>query len=40
MGAKTDTYKVLIAKPEGKTPLVIPRYRCEDNNTKPDLRDI
>jgi hypothetical protein len=32
-------YKVLVGRPEGKTPLGIPRRRWEDN-IKMDLREI
>jgi hypothetical protein len=36
---KRNTYKVLVGKPKGKTPLGIPRRRWEDN-TKMDLREV
>jgi hypothetical protein len=32
-------YRVLLGKPEGKTPLERPRNRCEDG-IKMDLREI
>jgi len=36
MGERRDVYRVLVGKPEGKTPLGRPRCRWEDN-TKMDL---
>jgi hypothetical protein len=38
-GAKRNTYRILVGKPEGKRPLGRPRHRCEDN-IKIDLRNI
>jgi hypothetical protein len=35
----TNAYRVLVAKPEGKTPLRRPKCRCVDN-IKMDLREI
>jgi hypothetical protein len=32
-------YRVLVGKPEGKRPLVRPRYRREDN-IKADLQEV
>jgi hypothetical protein len=37
MGAKRNTYRIFVGKPEGKRPLARPRHRCEDN-IKTDLR--
>jgi hypothetical protein len=34
-----NAYSILIGKPEGKRPLVIPRRRWEDN-IRMDLREI
>jgi hypothetical protein len=31
MGERRDVYRVLVGKPEGKTPLGRPRRRWEDN---------
>jgi hypothetical protein len=31
MGKRRGIYRVLVRKPEGKRPLVIPRHRWEDN---------
>jgi hypothetical protein len=31
MGDRTDAYRVLVGRPEGKRPLGKPRRRCEDN---------
>jgi hypothetical protein len=31
MGKRRDVYRVLVRKPEGKTPLWRPRRRIEDN---------
>jgi hypothetical protein len=39
MGAGRDVYRVLVGRPEGKSPLGRPRRRCEDN-IKTDLREI
>jgi hypothetical protein len=38
MVEKRNTYRILVAKPEGKRPLGIPRHRWEDN-IKMDLRE-
>jgi hypothetical protein len=38
-GGKTNVYRILARKPEGKRPLGRLGYRCEDNITM-DLRDI
>ena len=35
----TNAYRVLVGKPEGKTPLGRPRHRWEDN-IKMDLREV
>jgi hypothetical protein len=39
MGEGRNVYRVLVGKPEGKTPLVRPRRRWEDG-VEMDLRDI
>jgi hypothetical protein len=39
MGAKRNTYRILVGMPEGKEPLGRPRSRWVDNN-KMDLREI
>jgi hypothetical protein len=36
---KTNEYKILVAGPEGKRPLGIPRHRWEDDINK-GLKDI
>ena len=33
MGERRDVYRVLMGKPEGKSPLGRPRHRWEDNTT-------
>jgi hypothetical protein len=38
-GEKTNTYRILVGKPEGKKSLGGPRRRCEDN-INMDLREI
>jgi hypothetical protein len=38
-GAKRNTYRILVGKPEGKRPQGRPRRRWE-NNIRMDLRDI
>jgi hypothetical protein len=38
-GEKMNAYRILMGKPEGKTPLRRPRRRWEDN-IKMDLREI
>jgi hypothetical protein len=37
MGEKRNAYRILVGKPEGKSPLGRPRYRWLDS-TKMDLR--
>jgi hypothetical protein len=39
MGAKRNTYRIFVGKPEAKRPLARPRRMCEDN-IKTDLREI
>jgi hypothetical protein len=39
MGEERKVYKVMVGKPEGKSPLGIPRRRWENGNGM-DLRDI
>jgi hypothetical protein len=39
MGEKSNAYKVLAGKPEGKRSLGRPRHKWEDN-IKMDLREI
>jgi hypothetical protein len=39
MGERTNVYRVLVGKPEGKRPLERPRRRWEDG-IKMDLREI
>jgi hypothetical protein len=39
MGEKRTAYRILVGKPEGKSPLGRPRRRCVDN-IKMDLREI
>jgi hypothetical protein len=39
MGKGRDVYRVLVGKPEGKTPLGGPRHRWEDN-IKMDLKEV
>jgi hypothetical protein len=36
---RTGTYRVSVEKPEGKRPLVRPRYKWEDN-IKMDLQEV
>jgi hypothetical protein len=38
-GEKTNAYRILVGKPEGKRPLRRPRLRWEDE-IKMDLREI
>jgi hypothetical protein len=38
MGVNMNAYRILVGKPEGKRPLVIPRCRWVDN-IKIDLRE-
>jgi len=39
MGGRKGAYRVLVGKPEGKTPLGRPRLRWEDN-IKIDLQEV
>jgi hypothetical protein len=39
MGEKSDAYRILVGKPDGKRPLGRPRHRGVDN-IKMDLREI
>jgi hypothetical protein len=39
MGEKRNVYRLLVGKPEGKTPIGRPRHRCLDN-IKMDLVEI
>jgi len=39
MGERSDVYRVLVGKPEGKRPLAIPRLSWEDN-IKMDLQEV
>jgi hypothetical protein len=39
MGEDRGVYRVLVGKPEGKSPLGRPRRRCEDN-IKMDLQEV
>jgi hypothetical protein len=39
MGAKRNTYRIVVRKPEGKKPLGRPRRSCEDN-IETDFREI
>jgi hypothetical protein len=39
MGEGRVVYRVLVGKPEGKTPLGIPRHRWDDN-IKIDLQEV
>jgi len=39
MGERRGIYRVLVGKPEGKTPLGRPRHRWEDN-IKMDLQEM
>ena len=39
MGERRDVYRVLVGKPEGKTPLVRPRRRWVDN-IQMDLQKV
>jgi hypothetical protein len=39
MGERRNLYRVLVGKPEGKTPLGKPRFRWEDG-IRMDLREI
>jgi hypothetical protein len=39
MGERRSAYRVLVGKPEGKSPLGRPRHRWE-NNIKMDLQKV
>jgi len=39
MGERRGIYRVLVGKPEGKSPLGRPRHRWEDNG-KMDLQEV
>jgi len=39
MGERRGVYRVLVGKPDGKTPLGSPRRRWEDN-IKMDIQDV
>jgi hypothetical protein len=39
MGERRDAYRVLVGKPEGKSPLERSRRRRKDNN-KMDLKEV
>jgi hypothetical protein len=39
MGEKRNAYKILVGKPERKTPLGIPKCRWEDNIKNVPYRD-
>ena len=39
MGEDRGVHRVLVGKPEGKSPLGRPRRRCEDN-IKMDLQEV
>jgi hypothetical protein len=39
MGERRGAYRVLVGKPEGKSPPGTPRLRCEDN-IKTDIREV
>jgi hypothetical protein len=39
MGERRGVYRVLVGKPEGKSPFVRPRHRWE-NNIKMDLQEV
>jgi len=39
MGEGTDVYRVLVGKPEGKSPLGRPRHRWEDS-VKMGLQEV
>ena len=39
MGEGRDVHRVLVGKPEGKSPLGIPKRRWEDN-IKVDLQEV
>jgi hypothetical protein len=38
-GAKRNAYRILVGRPEGKSPLRRPRRWCVDN-IKMDLREV
>jgi hypothetical protein len=37
-GGSTDVYRIFVEKPEGKRPLVGPRYRWENNVKNGNFR--
>jgi hypothetical protein len=39
MGKRKGSYRVLVGKPEGRTPLERPKHRWEDN-IKVGLREV
>jgi hypothetical protein len=39
MGERRGVYRVLVGKPEGKSPFGKPRHRCGDN-IKMDLQEV
>jgi hypothetical protein len=39
MGEKSDTYRILVGRPEGRRPLGRPRHRWEDN-IKMDFEEV
>jgi hypothetical protein len=39
MGEKINAYKILVGKPEGETPLGIPKRSWEDNIKNESYRD-
>jgi len=39
MGERRDVYRILVRKPEGKSPLGRPRRRCYDN-MKTDFQEV
>jgi hypothetical protein len=40
MGENRNAYRILVAKPEGRTPLGKPRRRCVDNVKMDIKRDM
>jgi hypothetical protein len=39
MGEMRNSCNILVGKPEGKSPLVMPAHRCEDN-IRMDVRKV
>jgi hypothetical protein len=39
MGERRNAYKILVGKPQGKTPCSKPRHRWKDN-IRMDLREV